>query len=149
MNNKLFYINGSWVNPNSNDVLDVINPATEEVISQITLGNETDLNLAVQSAKNAFSDWSATTKDKKINYLKKLKSIYERRFDEMTSAIITEMGCPHDFTAGVQSQSGLDHLKDFISQLENFKFETDLREKSHNRIFYEPIGVCGLITPWN
>ena len=54
MNNKLFYINGSWVNPNSNDVLDVINPATEEVISQITLGNETDLNLAVQSAKKSF-----------------------------------------------------------------------------------------------
>ena len=117
MNNKLFYINGSWVNPNSKDVLDVINPATEEVISQITLGNETDLNLAVQSAKNAFGDWSASPKNKKIEYLKKLKSIYERRFDEMTSAIISEMGCPHDFTAGVQTQSGLDHLNDFILQL--------------------------------
>ena len=149
MNNKLFYINGSWVNPNSKDVLDVINPATEEVISQITLGNETDLNLAVQSAKNAFGDWSASPKNKKIEYLKKLKSIYERRFDEMTSAIISEMGCPHDFTAGVQTQSGLDHLNDFILQLENFAFETDLREKSHNHIVYEPIGVCGLITPWN
>ena len=148
-NNQKFYINGQWRNPISSQVLDVINPANEEIVSQITLGNEQDLNIAVEAAKNSFDSWSVSSVDERLKLLSKLRDIYQKRFDEMTIAITTEMGCPKDFSSNAQTQSGLDHLNDFIEQLKNFKFENKFNEKSNNFIVHEPIGVCGLITPWN
>ena len=148
-NTQKFYINGQWCNPISSQVLDVINPANEEIVSQITLGNEQDLNNAVEAAKNSFDSWSVSSVDERLKLLNKLRDIYQKRFDEMTIAITTEMGCPKDFSSNTQTQSGLDHLNDFIDQLKNFKFENKFSEKSNNYITYEPIGVCGLITPWN
>ena len=122
-NNQKFYINGKWVIPNSTQLLDVINPANEEIISQITLGNEKDLNDAVEAAKNSFQSSSVSSVEERLRLLNKLREIYKKRFDEMTIAITTEMGCPKDFSSNVQTQSGLDHLNDFIQQLKNFKFE--------------------------
>ena len=148
-NTQKFYINGQWSNPISSQVLDVINPANEEIVSQITLGNEQDLNNAVEAAKNSFDSWSVSSVDERLKLLNKLRDIYQKRFDEMTIAITTEMGCPIDFSSNAQTQSGLDHLNDFIDQLKNFKFENKFNEKSNNYITHEPIGVCGLITPWN
>jgi aldehyde dehydrogenase (NAD+) len=148
-NNQKFYINGQWCSPISSQVLDVINPANEEIVSQITLGNEQDLNNAVEAAKNSFDSWSVSSVDERLKLLNKLRDIYQKRFDEMTIAITTEMGCPKDFSSNAQTQSGLDHLNDFIEQLKNFKFENKFNEKSNNYIVHEPIGVCGLITPWN
>src|SRR6056300_420564 len=148
-NTQKFYINGQWCNPISSQVLDVINPANEEIVSQITLGNEQDLNNAVEAAKNSFDSWSVSSVDERLKLLNKLRDIYQKRFDEMTIAITTEMGCPKDFSSNAQTQSGLDHLNDFIDQLKNFKFENKFNEKSNNFIVHEPIGVCGLITPWN
>ena len=148
-NNQKFYINGQWRSPISSQVLDVINPANEEIVSQITLGNEEDLNNAVDAAKNSFDSWSVSSVDKRLKLLNKLRDIYQKRFHEMTIAITTEMGCPKDFSSNAQTQSGLDHLNDFIEQLKNFKFENKFNEKSNNFIVHEPIGVCGLITPWN
>ena len=149
LNNQKFYINGKWVNPNSVQLLDVINPANEEIIAQITIGNEQDLNNAVKAAKISFESWSVSSIEKRLKLLNKLRDIYQKRFDEMTVAITTEMGCPRDFSSDVQTQSGLDHLNDFIEQLKNFNFENKFNEKSNNYITHEPIGVCGLITPWN
>ena len=148
-NTQKFYINGQWCNPISSRVLDVINPANEEIVSQITLGNEQDLNNAVEAAKKSFDSWSVSSVDERLKLLNKLRDIYQKRFDEMTIAITTEMGCPKDFSSNAQTQSGLDHLNDFIDQLKNFKFENKFSEKSNNYITHEPIGVCGLITPWN
>src|SRR6056300_632724 len=141
-NTQKFYINGQWCNPISSQVLDVINPANEEIVSQITLGNEQDLNNAVEAAKNSFDSWSVFSVDERLKLLNRLRDIYQKRFDEMTIAITTEMGCPKDFSSNAQTQSGLDHLNDFIEQLKNFKFENKFN-------VHEPIGVCGLITPWN
>ena len=148
-NNQKFYINGKWVDPISKDILDVINPANEEIIAQISLGNKEDLDIAVNAAKNSFNSWSTTSVDLRIELLNKLKDIYKSRFDEMTKAIILEMGCPNNFASEVQTQSGLDHLNDFIERLKNFKFENNFSNQSNNYITHEPIGVCGLITPWN
>ena len=127
-NNQKFYINGKWVIPNSTQLLDVINPANEEIISQITLGNEKDLNDAVEAAKNSFESWSVSSVEERLRLLNKLREIYKKRFDEMTIAITTEMGCHKDFSSNVQTQSGLDHLNDFIQQLKNFKFENKFNE---------------------
>ena len=149
MNYQKFYINGKWVDPISKDLLDVINPANEEVITQISLGNKQDLDIAVISAKNSFNAWSISSVELRLNLLKKLKEIYQSRFSEMTNAITLEMGCPHNFASEVQTQSGLDHINDFIDRLKNFEFEKNFDNQSNNYITHEPIGVCGLITPWN
>ena len=149
LNHKNFYINGAWVEPNSKVLLDVINPANEESISKITIGNKIDLDLAVSSAKHAFSEWSYSSVKDRLSLLEKLETIYQNRFDEMTFAITQEMGCPNDFSSQVQTQSGLDHISDFIKQLKEFEFETKFNDNSNNYISKEPIGVCGLITPWN
>ena len=148
-NNQKFYIDGKWVDPISKDILDVINPANEEIITQIALGNKDDLDDAVNAAKNSFNTWSTTSVDHRLELLNRLKNIYKSRFDEMTKAIILEMGCPNNFASEVQTQSGLDHLNDFIERLKNFKFENNFSNQSNNYITHEPIGVCGLITPWN
>ena len=149
LNHKNFYINGTWVEPNSKVLLDVINPANEESISTITIGNKIDLDLAVSSAKDAFSEWSYSSVKDRLSLLEKLETIYQNRFDDMTAAITQEMGCPSDFSSQVQTQSGLDHISDFIKQLREFEFETKFNDNSNNYISKEPIGVCGLITPWN
>jgi len=148
-NNQKFYINGEWIDPISKDILDVINPANEEIIAQISLGNKADLDIAVNAAKNSFNSWSTSSVDLRLQLLNKLKDIYQLRFDEMTKAIILEMGCPNNFASEVQTQSGLDHINDFIERLKNFKFENNFSNQSNNYITHEPIGVCGLITPWN
>ncbi|MDA9601721.1 aldehyde dehydrogenase family protein [Alphaproteobacteria bacterium] len=149
MNYQKFYINGKWVDPISKDLLDVINPANEEVITQISLGNKQDLDTAVISAKNSFNAWSISSVELRLSLLNKLKEIYQSRFSEMTNAITLEMGCPHIFASEVQTQSGLDHINDFIDRLKNFEFEKNFGNQSNNYITHEPIGVCGLITPWN
>ena len=149
MNYQKFYINGKWVDPISKDLLDVINPANEEVITKISLGNKQDLDTAVISAKNSFNAWSISSVELRLNLLNKLKEIYQSRFSEMTNAITLEMGCPHNFASEVQTQSGLDHINDFIDRLKNFEFEKNFDKQSNNYITHEPIGVCGLITPWN
>ena len=148
-NNQKFYINGEWIDPISKDILDVINPANEEIVAQISLGNKADLDIAVNAAKNSFNSWSTSSVDLRLQLLNKLKDIYQLRFDEMTKAIILEMGCPNNFASEVQTQSGLDHINDFIERLKNFKFEDNFSDQSNNYIIHEPIGVCGLITPWN
>ena len=86
-NNQKFYINGQWVNPHSTQLLDVINPANEEIITQIAIGNEEDLNNAVKAAKNSFETWSVSSVEERLTLLNKLKEIYQKRFDEMTVAI--------------------------------------------------------------
>ena len=97
----------------------------------------------------AFEKWKETTKSERLELLEKLLGIYKSRWDEMTDAISTELGCPKDWCSANQTSSGSGHIEDFIKRLKNFEFEPGFDKGSVNHIVYEPIGVCGLITPWN
>ena len=149
LDKRKFYINGEWVSPSKNSDFNVINPATEEPYVTISLGNEDDTNKAVDAAKNAFTTWKNTSVEERLTLLEKLLKIYKRRFNEMTQAISTELGAPLDWASSAQTASGESHIEDFILRLKKFEFETKFDESSDNYIVYEPIGVCGLITPWN
>jgi aldehyde dehydrogenase (NAD+) len=149
LDKRKFYIDGEWVDPIKKNDFDVINPCNEDPCAVISLGSTEDTNRAVKAAKTAFETWKETSKEERIKLLEKLLTIYKKRFDEMAEAISLEMGAPMDWSTDVQTASGRDHLEDFILRLKNFNFEEHFDEKSNNHIYYEPIGVCGLITPWN
>ena len=146
---KKFYINGKWTDPIKAKNFDVINPSTEEVCAVISLGSSEDTDLAVKSAKSSFETWKETSKEERVKLLEKLLEIYKSRWDEMTDAISTELGCPKDWCSANQTSSGAGHIEDFIKRLKEFNFEPGFDKGSVNHIIYEPIGVCGLITPWN
>ena len=149
-NKKNFYIDGKWVSPKSKEEIKVVNPATEESCAVISLGNKEDVNLAVSSAKKAYSSWSFSTKEERIKLLEKLYENYKKRWADIAVAITTEMGAPKDFATKLQAGTGAAHLKSFIKYLKNFEFEKPLGEHAPNqRLIYEPKGVCALITPWN
>ena len=149
LNKRNFYINGKWISPSKTNDFEVINPSNEEPCAVISLGFKEDTDAAVIAAKKAFVKWKETTKEEKITLLEKLLKIYKKRFKEMTAAISLEMGAPIDWSSSAQAASGQSHLEDFILRLKEFKFEEQFNSKSNNHISYEPIGVCGLITPWN
>jgi len=149
-NKKKFYIDGKWVTPKSKEEIKVINPATEENCAVISLGNKEDVNLAVISAKKAYTSWAFSPKEERIKLLEKLYENYKKRWADIADAITTEMGAPKDFATKLQAGTGAAHLKSFIRYLKNFEFEKPLGEHAPNqRLIYEPKGVCALITPWN
>ncbi len=149
LDKKKFYINGKWVAPSKANDLDVIDPCTEEPVATISLGSKEDTNAAVSAAKTAFESWKESSKEERVALLEKLLTIYKKRYNEMVDAISLEMGAPTDWSNDVQTASGQSHLEDFILRLKEFKFDKKFSSESNNRICYEPIGVCGLITPWN
>ena len=149
LDKRKFYINGEWISPYKPNDFNVINPSNEDSFAVISLGAKEDVDKAVDAAKIAFEKWKNTTKEQRINLLEKLLEIYKRRFDEMSKAISDEMGAPIDWSSEVQTSSGQAHLEDFILRLKEYKFEKQFDSNSNNYICYEPIGVCGLITPWN
>ena len=149
LDKRNFYINGKWVKPTKPNDFKVINPSNEEPYAIISLGSKEDTDAAVKAAKNAFIDWKETSKEERINLLEKLLKIYKKRFNEMAEAMSMEMGSPIDFAISTHASSGQAHLEDFILRLKEFKFEENFNSKSNNHIALEPIGVCGLITPWN
>lgn len=150
MNTKQFYINGEWVDPIDGTDLDVINPSTEEVCATISLGGDADTQAAVAAAKKAFETWSLSSKADRLALMNRILEVYSSRSEDMAHAISKEMGAPIDMALSAQSGSGSSHIKAFIDTLEAFEFDRELRPDTPNdRVLYEPIGVCGLITPWN
>ena len=149
LDKRKFFINGKWIEPAKKNDFEVINPSNEEVCAIISLGSKEDVDKATKSAKIAFESWKETRKEERIKLLEKLLAVYKKRFKEMTEAISMEMGAPMDWSSSVQNASGQAHLEDFILRLKNFNFDEQFDSKSNNHICYEPIGVCGLITPWN
>ena len=147
---KKFYINGKWVLPKSDKSIKVINPATEDVCAEISLGLKEDVNDAVFSAKEAFKTWAFSSKKERLEPLEKLYELYKKRWSDIAEAITTEMGAPKDFSTKLQAGTGAAHIKTFIKYLKEFDFEKPLGEHAKNqRLIYEPKGVCALITPWN
>lgn len=141
-----FYINGEWVDPVKPNTHDVINPATEEVCAHISLGSEEDVDRAVAAARAAFETWGYSSREERIAVLESCVATYEKYYNDMADAIREEMGAPRSLAVGGQAHAGLGHLKEALRVLRDFPFEEDLGE---HRVFKEPIGVCGLITPWN
>ncbi|MAW33658.1 MAG: aldehyde dehydrogenase family protein [Proteobacteria bacterium] len=147
---KDFYVNGEWIPPSSPNDFEVINPATEEAFAVISLGSKPDLNKAVTAARTAFQSWSLCNKIERIDLLESLGAVYEKRSSEMADAISTEMGAPIKLATKAQTAAGLGHIKAFIRAIKTFEFEHPLRKDTPDEyIIHEPIGVCGLITPWN
>ena len=141
-----FYIDGEWVDPVAPRTLDVINPATEEVCGRISLGSAEDVDRAVAAAKRAFPSFSQSTRDERIALLERVLEEFAKRHDDVATAIMEEMGAPWKLAKYAQAASGPQHIQAAIDALRDLDFE---ETHGTTQIVKEPIGVCGLITPWN
>lgn len=150
MNSRQFYIDGRWTDPLDGTDLDVLDPSTEQPIATISLGGQRDTDAAVAAALQAFDSWGRSSKQDRLALLRRILQAYTARADEMGDTISREMGAPVDMSRTAQAGSGSSHIQTFIDTLEAFEFERELRPDTPNdRILYEPVGVCALITPWN
>jgi aldehyde dehydrogenase (NAD+) len=141
-----FYIDGHWVDPVEPRTLDVVNPATEEVYGRISLGSDADVDKAVAAAARAFETFSQTSREERIALLEAILEEFKRRYDDVATAIMDEMGAPWRLAKGPQAGSGTQHIKATIKALQHYEFEERI---GTTNIVREPVGVCGLITPWN
>jgi aldehyde dehydrogenase (NAD+) len=141
-----FYIGGQWVDPAELKTLDVINPATEQVSGKIALGSAADVDRAVKAARKAFATWSLTSREERLAVLQRILEQYQKRAGDLGAAITEEMGAPKALAHGFQVGLGAGHLSTAIEVLKNFPFE---EPRGATMIVKEPVGVCGLITPWN
>ncbi|MFZ2101342.1 MAG: aldehyde dehydrogenase family protein [Oricola sp.] len=142
-----FYIDGAWIAPDRPNDCDVIDPATEEVCAVISLGAKADVDKAVAAARKAFPAWAAAPLETRIALLEKLDAIMQRRIAELGKAVSIEMGAPIDFAIEDQAACGPWHMAGFLQAARTFHWEEPFAE--NQVIVREPIGVCGLITPWN
>jgi len=141
-----FYIDGTWVDPVTPETLDVINPATEEVCGRISIGSAADVDLAVAAARRAFDQYSQTSREDRVALLQSILDEFTKRHDEIAEAIMDEMGAPWGLAKDAQAASGSQHIKAALRALKTYEFEEVSRT---TLVVREPIGVCGLITPWN
>jgi len=141
-----FYIDGQWVDPVEPRTLDVENPATEQVSGKISLGSAADVDNAVTAARRAFASWSQSSREERLDLMQAILAEYRERTGELADAVTEEMGAPASLASGPQVQLGLGHLVTAIDVLKNFQFE---EQHGATLLVKEPIGVCGLITPWN
>jgi aldehyde dehydrogenase (NAD+) len=147
MSNVLkFYINGAWVDPVKPATADVINPATEEAFSRISVGSAADVDRAVTAARAAFPSFSLTSKEERLHFLRRILEIYNRRAEDIARAVSDEMGAPMYWARDAQTWAGRAHMEATIKALEDFEFE---HQRGGTRVVQEGIGVVGLITPWN
>jgi aldehyde dehydrogenase (NAD+) len=141
-----FYIDGCWVSPSSAQALDVINPATEAVAGRISIGGVADVNNAVNAARRAFTRFSQFSREQRLELLESAITQYQHRYNDMADAITEEMGAPIAMSRRAQAAMGLGHLQTARDVLKSYSFE---ESRGNTLIVKEPIGVCGLITPWN
>jgi len=141
-----FYIDGQWVDPVEPRTMDVVNPATEEVYGRISIGSAADVDVAVAAANRAFEAFSQTSREERIDLLQAILDVFVRRADEVAEAIMDEMGAPWGLAKHAQAASGTQHIAAAIEALKSYEFEERIASAM---IVKEPIGVCGLITPWN
>jgi aldehyde dehydrogenase (NAD+) len=141
-----FYIDGQWVDPVELRTLDVDNPTTEQVGGKIALGSSADVDKAVKAARKAFGGWSVTSKEDRLDVLQAILDQYQKRVKDLADAVHEEMGAPPSLAGGPQVMMGLGHLSGAIDVLKNYNFE---EQRGETMVVKEPVGVCGLITPWN
>ena len=141
-----FYINGEWVEPAVPKQLDVINPATEQVCAQISLGSQSDVDAAARAASVAFQSFGHSSKEQRVELFENILSEYKNRYNDIADAISEEMGAPTTLAVKAQTGAGIGHLKTALQVLKQYEFSQTM---GNSQIIKEPIGVCGLITPWN
>jgi len=141
-----FYIDGAWVDPAVPSTLGIVNPATEETFAQVSLGSRSDVDRAVKAARRAFATYSVTGVEQRLSWLQKIIEGFRARLPELARMMTLEMGAPITFATQRQATVALFHFEEAARVLANYSFE----ERMGNGIIRrEPIGVCGLITPWN
>ncbi|MGU3574087.1 aldehyde dehydrogenase family protein [Brucellaceae bacterium C25G] len=145
-NSKKFYIDGAWVDPVVPATIDVIDPSTEQVFATISAGSKADADKAVAAAKTAFKSFSQTTKQERLDLLKRILAAYNARVEEFGKIISKEMGAPLDMAISDQAGIGTGHLAQMIKTLEEFEFD---HMQGQTKIAHEPVGVVAMITPWN
>ena len=141
-----FYINGNWVESAGSHTHEVINPATEEAVGRISMGEKEDVDRAVVAARKAFGSYSRTSREERIALLERIFACFQARIPDLSAAITAEMGCPVWLAEKAQIPMPLLQINTEIEVLRNFRFE---EIRGNTMIRREPIGVCGLITPWN
>ncbi|MEO8316604.1 MAG: aldehyde dehydrogenase family protein, partial [Pseudomonadota bacterium] len=142
----LFYINGKWSPPAAPRIFDVQNPATEQVIAQISLGSQADADRAVAAARAAFESFSQTTPAERVALLERIVTEYNRRAPDLANAVTAEMGAPFWLSRDAHVPLGAVHFTQAIAALKEYQFE---RQFGTSLVRREPVGVCALITPWN
>ena len=140
------YINGSWVESESTEKIEVINPANEELIGHVTAGTKDDINNAVQAACEAFKTYQYTSKDERIELLNNIVAEYENRYDDFVQTISEEMGAPIWLSEKAQASTGIKNIYETLDALKDYQFE---KPEGDYTLIKEPIGVIGMITPWN
>jgi aldehyde dehydrogenase (NAD+) len=141
------YIEGRWVAPVvMGERFPVIDPATESQVAEVCMGSAADVDLAVAAASRAFPGFSATPLDARLDALRRINEVFKRRFEEMADAITTEMGAPRDMAREAQAASGPGHIEATIQAAQQLDWEVRI---DGSNVVREPIGVCGLVTPWN
>ena len=147
MKEKLqFYINGAWVESDSSERIEVINPANEELVGHVTAGTAADIDKAVQAANEAFKTYQDTSKDDRIEILNNIITEYENRYDDFVQTITEEMGAPIWLSEKAQASTGIKNLHETLDALKEYQFE---KKEGDYTLIREPIGVIGMITPWN
>ena len=147
MKDKLkFYINGQWVESESNEKIEVINPANESVVGHVTAGTKEDINRAVEAALNAFSTYQFSSKEDRIELLNNVIAEYENRYQDFVDTITEEMGAPLWLSSKAQASTGIKNLNETLDALKEYQFE---KPEGDYILMKEPIGVVGMITPWN
>lgn len=141
-----FYIDGKWVDPITPKTMDVINPATEEAFARISLGSKADVDKAVAAARRAFVTFSKTSKEDRLALMQKIVETYQKRYAEIAETISREMGAPMGLSKAAQAAMGIAHFSQAMKVLKEFEF---LKVQGTTAIEYEPVGVVGMITPWN
>ncbi|MDA7788968.1 aldehyde dehydrogenase family protein [Gammaproteobacteria bacterium] len=147
MRDKLkFYINGQWVESESNEKIEVINPANETIVGHVTAGTKEDIDSAVKAAANAFKTYQFSSKDERIELLNNVIAEYENRYQDFVDTITEEMGAPLWLSSKAQASTGIKNLNETLDALKEYEFE---KEEGDYILMKEPIGVVGMITPWN
>jgi aldehyde dehydrogenase (NAD+) len=144
--NRQFYIDGAWVEPLGPGLIDVVDPSTEEVFTQIAAGTAADVDRAVAAARRAFPAFARSSVAERRELLETIVAEYMRRYEDIAQAVTQEMGAPLSLSRGSQVGIGAGHLREMIRVLGEFTFEY---MRGPTLITKEPIGVVGMITPWN
>ena len=141
-----FYIDGAWVEPVTPKRIAVINPASEAAAGHISMGSAADVDKAVRAARAAFASYSQTSVDQRVALLERIIVEYQKRYADVAAAITEEMGAPAVLAQKAQAAMGVAHLQTALGVLKQYAFE---EQRGTTLVGKEPIGVCGLITPWN
>ena len=141
-----FYIDGKWADPVTPKTIDVINPANEEPFARISLGSRADVDKAVAAARKAFESWSKTSKEERLALMQKIIETYQKHYPEMVETISREMGAPLGLSKAAQAAMGIAHFTQTMKVLSEFEF---VKVQGTTALEYEPVGVVGMITPWN